>query len=307
MIKQIKRWFALEILLLETLACLAGTGVINGESSDVVENTSVIDEQVAFMPMAKAEELTVVPLVSIEEENKEPESKSELETETEAVTEVETETEVETKEIYYDGWTNTRVSVRLSPSVNTTVLTTYDFNTPIRYTIYDDEWVKIEYDSGIAYMAKKYISDTKCKYNEISVPNHEDFKSYMGYEAITSTSSMQYKIQSNYAYTGKYGIRQVDGRFCVALGSYFNVEIGQYFDLILKNGTIIPCIMGDAKADKDTDSSNIFTTNGCCSEFIVDSSALITSVKRSGTVSSACEEWNSQVTKVRIYEKNILD
>jgi hypothetical protein len=272
MIKQIKK--RLVGVILVSFTCISVIIAPPARISDVVENKSVIDEQIILQ---LNEELTV-DSTGVKEER------------------------------YYDGWTTTKVRVRKGPSINTTVLTTYDFNTHILYTEYDNEWVKIKYDGSIAYMAKQFISDKECEYHEISVPSHEDFKSYMGYKTITDKKSTQYKIQSNYAYTGDYGIRQADGRFCVALGSYFNVEIGQYFDLVLENGTIIPCVKGDSKADCDTDNQNIFTKkNGCCSEFIIDSNSLASSIKNKGNISYANEEWKSQVVAIRVYEENVLD
>lgn len=206
------------------------------------------------------------------------------------------------------GWTTTRVNVRKEPNTNSSILTTLNFNTQIEYYEFNQDWVKIKYENQVAYISKKYISPEECNYIEYEVPAYAGFKSYMGYKCITRKTSKQYLIQKQYAYTGEYGIRQVEGRFCVALGSYFKTSIGQYFDLILKNGTIIPCIMGDAKADKDTDSNNLFTrANKCCSEFIIDTSALDNKVKLSGNISNVTEEWKSPVQYIRVYNTNILD
>jgi hypothetical protein len=210
-------------------------------------------------------------------------------------------------ETYYDGWTKTRVNVREKPDINSNILNILDFNSYIYYTAYDDNWVKINYEGGEAYIAKQYISGTECPYQEYTIPAHDDFKSYMGYELITDQSSNQYFLQDNHAYTGNYGIRMVGNRYCVAVGSYFNTEIGQYFDLVLENGIIIPCVMGDLKADKDTDSSNIFTSNGCCSEFIVDSATLHSTAKLTGNISDLNENWNSPVIKIKVYSNNILN
>lgn len=208
---------------------------------------------------------------------------------------------------YIIGWTSAKVNVRENPNLDATVLTTFDFNTQVEYVEYDAEWVKIKYQEDVAYMAKDYISNTEYEYLEYNVPAHSDFKSFMGYEAITDKSSNQYQLQVNQATTGQYGIRTINGRFCVAIGSHFETEIGQYFDLVLENGEIIPCIMGDLKADQDTDSQNIFTPNGCCSEFIVDSGRLISSAWQIGSVSGACDEWNSPVKSIRVYKTNVLE
>lgn len=206
------------------------------------------------------------------------------------------------KKRYSTGWTTTSVNVRKGPSTNTDILETYTFNKKVKFVEYDDEWVKIKYKNSTAYMCKKYISTHKIPYSEFSVPNSSGFKSYMDYKCITSTGSKQYKLQKTSAYTGKYGIRQIDGRYCVAIGSYFTTEIGTLFDLVLKNGTVIPCILADAKADKDTDSSNIITAhNGCLSEFVVDTDSLYHKARLMGDISYCDESWNSPVEKIRVY------
>ena len=87
----------------------------------------------------------------------------------------------------------------------------------------------------------------------------------------------------------------------MALGSHFNCGIGQAFDLVLENGVVIPCIMGDQKADCDTDGNNIFTGNGCMSEFLVDKGSLDHYCKIMGSVAFAYEGWDSPVDYVIVY------
>lgn len=207
------------------------------------------------------------------------------------------------KEKYTTGWTTDSVNVRKKPNTKSDILDTYSFNTKIQYTDYDGEWAKIKFKDGYAYMHKKYISKKKNRYKEYSVPETSGFKSFMSYKAITSKSSPQYKLQHEKAYTGKNGIRQVDGRYCVAIGSYFTNKIGALFDLVLENGTVIPCILADQKADKDTDSQNIITRhNGCLSEFIVDVGNLKREIARMGDVSYFNNNWDSPVESIRVYE-----
>lgn len=204
---------------------------------------------------------------------------------------------------YVTGWTTTSVNIRKHPNTKSDILETYQFNTKIKYIDHNKKWAKIKYKDGYAYIHKDYISKKKNEYKEYSVPETSGFKSYMSYAAITSKSSPQYKMQHEKAYTGKNGIRQVDGRYCVAIGSYFTDEIGTLFDLVLKNGTVIPCILSDQKADKDTDLQNIVTKhNGCLSEFIVDMDKLKSSIKKMGDVSYFDETWNSPVDLIRVYE-----
>lgn len=133
------------------------------------------------------------------------------------------------------------------------------------------------------------------------VPKTSGIKSYMPYKAITSVSSPQYKLQQQ-AYTGNHGIRMVNGRYCVALGSFYTSKIGQNFDLVLENGTVIPCVLADQKADKDTNGSNQVTShNGCMSEFIVDSQALDRNAKRMGDISYCEQTWKSPVRQIILY------
>ena len=217
---------------------------------------------------------------------------------------------------YLDGWTTTRVNVRKEPSIDSEVLYVEPFNNHISYIVYNDEWIEIVYsytnDQGLnieipAYINSKYISNSECSYTEYNVPDNKGFKSYMSYRAISSVSSPQYKLQSNYAYTGNYGIRQIDSRYCVAIGTAFNASVGTYVDLILNNGSVIPCVVSDIKANKDTDSNNIITVhNGCVSEFLVETTSLPSSVTTHGDISYCQSDWNSKVVKIRVYNKSVL-
>lgn len=155
---------------------------------------------------------------------------------------------------------------------------------------------------------KETVNIEKSDYKIFSVPGNSGFKSYMPYTAITLKNSPQYKLQHQYAYTGNYGIRQVNGRYCIALGTYYSKQIGTEIDLILKNGVVIPCILSDLKADRDTDSGNKVTLhNGCVAEFIVDRSSLYRMAKRMGDISYCSNDWNSPVEKIRVYDRNILN
>ena len=210
-------------------------------------------------------------------------------------------------EEYYNGWTTTNVNVRNEPSTDSEVLEVYSFNTPIQYYKFNDEWAKIVYPTGYAYMSLQYISNEKLNYRDYTVPITSGFKSYMPYTAITNKASKQFKLQQM-ASDGTYGIRTVNNRYCVAIGTAFNAQVGTYFDLILANETVISCIVSDIKADKHTDKNNMITvSNGCLTEFIVNSNILDRNAKRMGDISYCCDEWNSRVEKIRVYDKNIFE
>lgn len=212
-----------------------------------------------------------------------------------------TQPEVKEKE-YISGWVTESVNIRKSPSTDSEILDVYRFNYKVYYTDYNKKWVKIKYKKKEAYVCKDYISNDRPKYKTFEVPENSGFKSFMSYKCITSKSSDQYKLQYNKAYTGTYGIRQVNGRYCVAIGSYFTSEIGTKFDLVLKNGTIIPCVLADQKANTDTDSMNVVTRhNGCVSEFVVDDNVLHNKARQMGDISYCNKNWKSPVTTIRIY------
>lgn len=186
----------------------------------------------------------------------------------------------------------------------------YDFlskqkNLNVRWTTTN---IEVKEDSSIKSEIPEFISDIEYSYIEYKIPENTGFKSYMSYKAVTSKKSDQFKLQSNYAYTGDYGIRQVNKRYCIAVGTAFDAEIGDFADLILENGEVIPTVISDIKDDKDTQDNNIVTVyNGCVSEFIVDISVLKEDVRIKGDVSYCKNEWDSPVIKIKIYEKNVFE
>lgn len=133
---------------------------------------------------------------------------------------------------------------------------------------------------------------------EYPITDGNTTKTVLPYKAFGKNTN-QAKLQS-LCQTNEVGLRVYDGRFTIAIGTYFNTAVGQYFDLVLENGTVIPCIMGDLKADIHTDSRGLFTeASGCMTEFIVDRTYLPN--KNSATY--CYEEWNSKVVNVIVYNK----
>lgn len=209
---------------------------------------------------------------------------------------------IEYKKKYVIG---NNVNIRKQPTTDSEIIGHVGFNDKILVTTLEGSWYCVKLDDGIGYINKKYVSDKRMDYVEFSVTYAEN-KTWMPYTTITNKSSKQYKLQK-LATTGKYGIRTVDGRYCVAIGSHFNCEIGQYFDLVLANGIVIECVMADQKANKHTDSANIITVDtNCLSEFIVSKSSLNKDAKRDGDISSCCKEWEAHVVKIRVYDKVVI-
>lgn len=152
--------------------------------------------------------------------------------------------------------------------------------------------------TGAAPYNKEYDLNKQCYTYNLSV--EQKFKSYMDYKTITDKTSDQYMLQK-YAVTSYKGMRCLNERYLIAIGTGFNARIGQYVDIVLDNGYVIPCIVGDIKADKDTDEYNISNTvNGCCTEFIIDNDVLNKCAAKSGDMSSIYSWWNYSINSINI-------
>ena len=154
--------------------------------------------------------------------------------------------------------------------------------------------------------AGNFLDGTKV----IKLPELEGYnggKTYEPYTTITSVNSWQYKLQQK-AYTNEDGFRMINGRYMIATGSGVSHDIGRYIDIVLDNGTVIPCAIGDAKDDAHTDQEfHIMTKKShCVSEFLVDTSVMNPDLLLSGNMSNYREEWNSKVVKFILYDKNFI-
>lgn len=226
------------------------------------------------------------------------------------------------KKSKHKGWiVNDYVPVMSEPSENSEMIDKYMFNDKIVYRPYNEKWCSIEIyhpyinENGIqisvkkivGYIDIKHISEASNACKTYDIPKNKGFKSYMSYTTISDKNSKQYKLQE-YAYTGKYGLRQVNERYCVAVGTHFSMDVGTYFDLVLENGEVIPCVVGDIKSQEHTLRDRITTAlNGCVSEFIVETRYLPYKVKNNdftgtGDISDCYIGWDSPVTKIIVYD-----
>lgn len=212
------------------------------------------------------------------------------------------------KEKKYVGYIKSTTKVYSKPDIKSSQYATYKFNKKIIYTEYNSKWVKVDLKNKTGYILKNNIIKNKYTYKKYEIPNNVGyFKSFMSYKAITNKSSNQYKLQSKYAYTDDFGIRMVDNRYCIAVGTYFKANIGDYADVLLDNGTVIPVVISEIKSNEHTCDLNITTANGCATEFIVDKSSLGKTIKKMGDISYVKKEWNSKVTEIKVYNKNIFE
>ncbi len=139
------------------------------------------------------------------------------------------------------------------------------------------------------------------------VPDNNEFKSYMDYRSITHTSSDQYKLQ-NMCNTVDQGFRMYNGRYCIALGTGFNAPVGTYVDVVLENGNVIECVVGDIKDNRDTDATNRQCIhNNSVVEFIVNQPMIQAETNYSGTVSSI-DGFEGSIVDIRVYtSENLAD
>ena len=219
---------------------------------------------------------------------------------TQIIPETTTQIKIKKKKKYKTAYIKANdLNLRKKPNVKSKSIKRLFYGKKIKFIVINKKWSKIKVDNKVGYVQMKYITTKKIKSKiHTSIP-HYKLCSFMDYRCITNTSSRQYKLQKK-AYTGSYGIRQVDGRYCIAVGSYYTEKIGTYIDLILKNGTVIPCILADCKANKDTDGKNQKTADGSLIEFVVDTPKLSKKVRIRGDVAYSTKAWNSKIVKIKI-------
>ena len=209
-------------------------------------------------------------------------------------------------ETYY---TTTSVNVRTKPTQKSKSVKVLGYCTEVRF-IEDlgNGWSRIFFQNHIRYVCSKYISKNKPPKQPLSViysaPTGHHPKTFMDWDCITSVSSKQYQLKQQ-CYIGEYGIIMHEGRYCVALGTGYLGDdgVGRKFDLVLKNGTIIKCIALDIKANQHTNSSNTVTVHdNSIAEFVVNTSSLTQAARRMGDISYSCDEWNSEIESIKVYE-----
>ncbi len=136
----------------------------------------------------------------------------------------------------------------------------------------------------------------------LSTPANDSFKSYMDFRTIKDKTSDQYKYQQS-TYTDKEtGIRMYEGRYCVAVGSYYTTTIGTHMDIVLNTGIVIESVLADCKNDAHTEITNRQNPNGSVVEFVVDINYIPEYAKIKGDMSYANDEFLGEIDYIIVYK-----
>lgn len=167
----------------------------------------------------------------------------------------------------------------------------------VRMVETDKGWSTIRYKHKQRYVKRKYLTKKKPKYVIKSAPSNS-FKSYESYRKL---HYKQGRLQER-AHTDKNGLRKVDNRYCIAMGSYYSTKIGCKIDLLMSDGQVIKCILADMKSDRHTNRTHQkHIVDGSVVEFVVDARRLTKKVKRYGDISKI-SRFRRSVRKVRVYK-----
>lgn len=98
--------------------------------------------------------------------------------------------------------------------------------------------------------------------------------SYMGWQVITSKTSLQYKLREEAGMNfDANGLGVIENRYVIACTLKFG-SVGDYIDWELEDGTIIPTVVGDIKNEADPGCNEWGHHNGLnVIEFVVDKSS----------------------------------
>lgn len=199
------------------------------------------------------------------------------------------------------------VKVYKSLEKGSKVIYELSLNEEVEYVDTQMGWYELR-GLNYGYVKSKFIADTEfVPYKVVKAPTSSGVKSMESYRVFRMSGTHlnnQGRLQLA-ATTDSKGFRKVGDRYCIAVGSAVCDKVGTCIDLVLENGTIIPCVMGDQKADCHTDRANFKSRNGCISEFIVDLRVIDTTY---GDVSYIMEDegWMSPVSEFRVYELDVL-
>lgn len=135
------------------------------------------------------------------------------------------------------------------------------------------------------------------------------FKPHTGFWVYDIKGSAQYRLQKVARTDERTGIRVVTDpygveRYCVALGTFWAgghpEHIGRCLDVVMVNGSVLPCVLADVKKQEDAKWNKYGRINNDVLEFIVDEKHLPSGVY--GDMQNAGEEFVGDVEKMIVYD-----
>lgn len=122
---------------------------------------------------------------------------------------------------------------------------------------------------------------------------------YMGWQCITSPSSLQYKLRQEAGMNfDSEGFGRIGDRYVVACTTTFG-GIGDYIDIYKSDGTIIKGIIGDIKNQTDPGCNQWGHLNGTCIiEFVVDKGTWYNSGHPNPGTANCHPEWSQTISKI---------
>lgn len=205
-------------------------------------------------------------------------------------------------------YATTTVNIRAQPSVKSRIVGQVHWNDKVQVIKKQNKkWYQIKYKGKKRYIFAQYLCKSKRKYRNYNAPYNNGYKSYEDASYITNSNKIaQGKLKKKYA-LGKYGVYTVNGRYCIAMGSYYATKVGTKIDLVLRNKgktKILKCILADCKSDKHTNSSNqVHKVDGSIVEFVVKTSAMSRyAAYTTGDVSYAGKPFKGKIVSIRVYK-----
>ena len=94
---------------------------------------------------------------------------------------------------------------------------------------------------------------------------------YMGWQKVTKESSPQYALRGYYGMNfDDEGFAKIKDRYVIATTTKFG-DVGQCLDVVLEDGKVLQCVIGDIKNQEDDGCTEWGHTDGhCVVEFVVD-------------------------------------
>ena len=203
-------------------------------------------------------------------------------------------------------YTKETVNIRESPNTSSKIVGKLYWNKRIRVIKkHSKNWYKVKYKREDRYVYSRYLRNSKQKFKTYPSPSESSFKSYEDADCITDSNGLaQGRLKKKYTLS-KYGVWTVDGRYCIALGSYYTKQIGVKIDLVLENNKkkhTLKCITADMKDDNDTVNNHRVHSDGSIVEFVVNTSSLPRMARLMGDISYAGKQFKGEIKKIKVYQ-----